>query len=148
MRGTAYKRETQGRNGTSQITPIRQANVGPNLGSTSAVQRWPNIDVSDGPTSLMSAQRWFDVEPMLAQHRPNVGATMGSCFFANKLPTFWSTFCQHSANHSPSCSYWYFHIKFTMIDIIFLKMPRKCHISRHVLVWLIDWVEFNVLWAR
>ena len=81
-------------------------------------------------------QCWAIIQPMLWRHWANVWATLGGHMFANNLLTFWSTFCQISANIHHPLAFWYCHIIFRKLNMIFdgSKMPKKCHISRHVLV--------------
>ena len=109
---------------------------------TSAQRRFVRqLSVSDvGP---MLDQRQANNGAMLPQPPANVGVTLaqrlcdiGLTYFANILPTFWSTFYQLSADRLPTFGWWYSHVMFLTLNIIFnvLKMSRKYHISKHILV--------------
>ncbi len=103
----------------------------------------PNIVLTSSPTSATLGWRQDNVWPTSAQPSANVGATLaqplgnvGPTFFANNVKTFWATFCQCLADLLPTFACWYFHVVYLKLYLIFdvLKMSRKCHIWRHILV--------------
>ena len=90
---------------------------------------WWMKRVSHYPDNIMwLGRRWTDVDAKfrrpnvratLGQHSAYVAATLGQrlgdvgpTFFANNMPTSWSTFCQLSATFLPSFGCWYSHIMY------------------------------------
>ena len=104
---------------TSQVASISRANVGPTIWEWSS-QHQPNVDLSIGP---MFSWYWSNNEPTFSQCWANVF-----------LPIFWSTFCQFFSDLLPTFGFPYIVPLIThRFDVI--KMPRKYHISKHVLVY-------------
>ena len=109
-----------------QLALTGQANVEPTIEEWSGRHRHYIV----GPTSICPVAQH---RQRVGRHWPNIQPTLGQ-YSANIVGNIFD-FSPTSANLLPSFGYWYSHIMFTMLDIIFdvLNMSGKCHISRHAL---------------
>ena len=91
------------------------ANIGKLLAMLATIANiGPMLDCYLSGWGPMSSQRLGDIESTFSQRWGDVGPT----FFANNMPTFWSTFCQLSAN---------------LLTILWLLIfPYNVHHVRHI----------------